>query len=585
MDLLKQLLDNKTLLIGVIAAIGFIILFMIVSMLLSFKKKKTRKILLAMEKKIQQLKETDAIKNYATYDNLKNDEKLGMLVFRWKRSIEDLVKEIDALLNLTDVLEDAIDNNKYKNFFSLYQQIENDYRELLRRSEELNDEIAEYVTKASDNRKYISKYQEMFTELVSKYLSNHTLYFKSHESIDQMIDQIKTQFQTCRSHIQESRFDEADKVAAKIFDQIKLFNRHLDEIPEFYRIMHEEIEPKFNELSVLRQNFTDQELNMFDSTFRDLYQSYLQTKAKMYQDLIQLETDHFKDQLNNLNHFLDHYLQLLNRELANKKYIEENIKYQKEYLKKVENTAKNFISIFRMINKSYNERDVESIEEIIIEIEKLKAKLHELEELFEQKEVHFGRIKGELEISHQVLTRISNYLDDHISIIDEIYSDEKEAREKIHQITEKINGTKKFIKYANLIDQEKDLLTIKQLNTNLSKIYQLFSDFPLDIVAINDLINEMTQNVDRVTKDINNKIYKALLIEHALIYANRYYANPKYRPIILQAEQLFFKQDLVKANEVIMNMFDQIDPQIKRVIYDQFQMKFNALFNNASSNA
>src|SRR5690606_14039084 len=165
------------------------------------KKKKCYKVLDQLRERIIQLKGRDIIHNYTAYDHLRNDKKLGMLIVRWKKSIESLVQEIDAQFSLIDVLEDAIESRKYKNFYSLADQVATDVEALERRADELDDEISEYVHQANDNRKYIHKYQQMYKELVSQFRDNQSTYRRVVRAFEKMLSEIEAQFNMCEKLI------------------------------------------------------------------------------------------------------------------------------------------------------------------------------------------------------------------------------------------------------------------------------------------------------------------------------------------------------------------------------------------------
>jgi septation ring formation regulator len=552
---------------------------LVILLIFNSKKKRCRDLLDVLRTKIHNLKETEAILNYSTYDNLKNDEKLGMLVMRWKKSIEILVREVDAQYSMLDVLDDSIISNKFKNFYTLYQQVDKDVKGLENRANELNDEIAEYINKASDNRKYISKYQEMYHELKEQYQQNKKRYEGSQASLLKLMEAIEEAFTECQTLIKNSQFEEADATASYIFDQIKHYDHLLEVLPKYDERLIEEIKPKYQKLSELKYQFNETELQMIDTKFIQSFQANTELINQIENDIKNLTIEETVNHLEKCEEFLDHYSERLSTELNSKNYIIHNMNYQKEYLTKIENTAKNFISVFRMVSSSYTEKDLKNIEEIILEVDQIKGKLQEYEDLFDEKQTSFEILKKKLEETYQGLTKISKYLDENIRVIDEIYSDEKIAREKIALMTEKINGTKKFITYANLGTKEEDLKVIKHLNQKLTEIYVLLSDFPIDIVKLNELIDAMINKVEKMTKDINNQLYKALLTEYAILYANRYFKENDYRNDILSAENHFYNQNMGKAYDKIMSLFERIDPNIKRVVLEKYQTKFNALFN------
>jgi septation ring formation regulator EzrA len=573
-------LNNQALLIIVSVVAVLFIGLTVVLLYFNSKKKKCRKVLEIIRARIQALKQNDVIKNYSTYDSLKNDQKLGLLVVRWKKSIESLVREIDAQYAMIDVLEDAINRNKFTYFYSLAESIDKDLKEFEAKAYELNDEIGEYINKASDNRRYINKYFDMFNELVVKIHAEKTVFQETVHEIETYVAKIKDEFASCQSLIKASKFDEADETASVVFNHIKMLHRFIDEVPDYLKTTDEVLVIQYKELESIVKHFSDDELDLIDVGIKD---KLLETKNKL-QGLkanIKLETlDQVKEDVEALEVFLETSIKRLTKEFDCKKYIIQNISYQQDYLAKLEKTAKNFISIFKVVEGSYNiaESDISSIEHFINHIDEIKESIFDIETAYHQKQTSFATLKQQLEATHQELISISKHLDQQIEIIDEIYHDEKEAREKIALLTDKINGTKKYIKYANLSHQANQLKQIKQLNLELSQLYVFLSDFPIDIVKLNQKLELMTNKVEQITKDINNTIYKTLLTEYALLYANRFYTDKQMINEIKAAETLFYHNQYKEAYEKIMLLFDKIDPTIKNTVLENYQDKFAEIF-------
>ncbi|HEY8436589.1 MAG TPA: septation ring formation regulator EzrA [Haloplasmataceae bacterium] len=584
MERISQLiaqLNNEQIIIGLVVA--GIALLLIIVLSLSFssthKKKKCYKVLDQLRERIIQLKGRDIIHNYTAYDHLRNDKKLGMLIVRWKKSIESLVQEIDAQFSLIDVLEDAIESRKYKNFYSLADQVATDVEALERRADELDDEISEYVHQANDNRKYIHKYQQMYKELVSQFRENQSTYRRVVRAFEKMMSEIEAQFNMCEKLINESRFEEADQTAAKIFDAIKTFDFYLEEVPKIQTLIESTLIPKFEEFLSYYNQFTHDELQLVDESLVDEVAKYQALMDKIERDFVNLHLDTIREDIDKLESFLNHNISRLNHEHANKTFIDDQIKFQKEYLEKLENNAKNFISLMNVIHIPYDEKDREQIENMLPTLKRLKAELEEAERSYLNHDISFTILKEQLEANRRELETLSRFLDDKVKVVDHVYRDEKKARDALKALTEKINGTKKFIKIARLQSFEKDLQTITDLNSELTNIYLLLSEFPIDIVRVNEDIERMTHKVEETTKTINSKIYKALLAEFALVYGNRYYHDKRYRHALEQAQNAFMNEAYDEAKELVFGVFDQMDEKIKREVLDRFQQQFQTLFS------
>ncbi len=572
--------ENLKLAIIIASFVVLFILLMTVIIIFNAKKKKYRNTLDVLRERIQELKQHEVIKNYSSYDNLKTDQKLGMLVLRWKKEIEKLVREVDAQYSMLDVLEDAIDQNNYQYFVSLKNAFNKDINELEEKANRFKDEIIEYIDMASDNRKYINKYREMVTDLKKTYINHGDQYKHNEEKIETYFKQIESKFEECHQCIEQSQFVEADNIASNIFKEIKILENYIQNSPKLLERINTVLKPKFDHLKDLANHFNEEELKIMKIEYKKQYDHhYIQTE-NIIDEVNTFKVDDFDSRLNEVEKFLNQYTKQLETELENKNYIKDHLIIQNENIVKVENTAKNFISIFKIVQGSYNitDKEIKMIEQILFDIDIIKKQLSDLDKQFKHHEISNVEIREQLENITNKIAMISKELDHHLVIIDEIYKDEQSAREQISLMTEKINGTKKYIKYANFDDHKKYLKIIRNLNLELTQLYMLLSSFPIDIVRLNDALKGLVHKVEKTTQDINGIVYKTLLTEFVLVYANRYFSKKEYQKDLLMAEELFYKKSYNKAYDKVMEVLEKINPKDKKIVLEKYQTKFSEIF-------
>lgn len=585
--MLKQIEDfikdgnNLTILIVIASIVGVIIILILILFLLSLKKKKYRKQLNLIRIKIENLRQHEVIKNYNAYDNLKSDQKLGMLVLKWKKEIENFIREVDAHYSMLDVLEDAISQGNYQYFITLKVNIEKDVQELEEKANKYQEEIIEYVDMASDNRKYIDKYQEMIQDIKQDYISKSNLFKDNKERIEKYFNEIDKKFTLCYRYIESSNFSDADNVASEIFKDIKIIENYVTKAPNIIKKINEDIRPKLNQLNDIAKKFTDEELQALNIDCKKQVNYYMMELNNILNSINAFELTDYTSQLQEIEYYLANTISRLEKESINKDYILDNFQIQKSELLKIEKTARNFIAIFKMVTGSYNitNKEIEDMEALLSNIELIKGNLKRLENYISLNQLTFNEAIGEIEKINNEILVISKELDKNLVVIDEIYKDEKTAREQINLMTEKINGTKKYIKYANLDNQDKYLKVLKQLNQDLAQLYVLLGSFPIDIVKLNQAVKVFVNRVENTTQEINRIIYKILLTEFVLMYANRYFKNKEYQKQLLLAEELFYQKNYNKAYEIVMNVLEEIDVRNKKLVLEKYQEKFNEIFS------
>src|SRR5690554_3914121 len=502
--------NNLTFIIIIASFVGLFILLLFILLILGLKKKKYRKQLNLIRINIQELKQHEVIKNYSAYDNLRTDQKLGMLVLRWKKEIEKFIREVDAQYSILDVLEDAIRQGNYQYFISLKVNIEKDIQELEEKANNYKEEIIEYVDMASDNRKYISKYHEMFEELKQEYISNSDIFKDNKVKIENFFNELDKKFAICNKYINNSNFVEADKIASEIFNDIKIIENYLHEAPQIITRIKDNIIPKIYKLNNIAEKFTQEELFKLKINYKKQVDKFNDDINNILQEINSFVISDFDSILQEIEYNLNNTVTRLEKENKSKEYVVDNLTNQKSNLIKMENTVKNFIAIYKIVVGSYNitNNEIETMENLLNIIETTKIKLSHINKKLSLNDKSFNELIVEVENINEEITNISKELDKNLAIIEEIYKDEKAAREQINIMTEKINGTKKYIKYANLDNQDKYLKILKKLNQELAKLYVLLGTFPIDIVKLNNAVKIFVSQVANTTQAINRISYK-----------------------------------------------------------------------------
>lgn len=583
LDKIKAFLENganSTLIIIIVSVIGFLVILVLVLFLISLKKKKFRKQLQLLRLRVQDLKQHEVIKNYASYDNLKSDQKLGIFVLRWKKEIENLIREVDAQYSMIDVLEDAINQSNYQYFLNLKNNFEKDIQELEEKANQFKDEIIEYIDMASDNRKYINKYFDMLQELKKEYLNNIELFKDNKVNIERFFVTLEAKFSECNELIKKSQFNEADNIASNIFKDIKLIENYILNAPDYLIKINDLIIPKFYQLSQIAEKFTNEELANMKIDFKKQFDNYTFQIKEITNEINSFNFNDYDGELNEIDYYLNNTIARFDKENKNRELISDSLLTQKNNLNKIENSAKNFIAIFKIVEGSYNitNKDISAIEALLTNVSEINAKIDLLEDEYNNNTKSYHQFIERIELIKQEISKLSKVLDDNLVIIDEIYQDEKLAREQITIMTEKINGTKKYLKYANLDDQNQYLQVLKQLNQELSQLYVLLGSFPIDIVKLNDEVKIFVSRVEKTTQDINRVVYKTLFAEFVLMYANRYFSRPEYQNELILAEEFFFKKQFTKAYEKAMEVLEKINSNHKKIVLDKYQEKFNEIF-------
>ncbi len=583
LDKIKAFLENganSTLIIIIVSVIGFLVILVLVLFLISLKKKKFRKQLELLRLRVQDLKQHEVIKNYASYDNLKSDQKLGIFVLRWKKEIENLIREVDAQYSMIDVLEDAINQSNYQYFLNLKNNFEKDIQELEEKANQFKDEIIEYIDMASDNRKYINKYFDMLQELKKEYLNNIELFKDNKVNIERFFVTLEAKFSECNELIKKSQFNEADNIASNIFKDIKLIENYILNAPDYLIKINDLIIPKFYQLSQIAEKFTNEELANMKIDFKKQFDNYTFQIKEITNEINSFNFNDYDGELNEIDYYLNNTIARFDKENKNRELISDSLLTQKNNLNKIENSAKNFIAIFKIVEGSYNitNKDISAIEALLTNVSEINTNIDLLEDEYNNNTKSYHQFIERIELIKQEISKLSKVLDDNLVIIDEIYQDEKLAREQITIMTEKINGTKKYLKYANLDDQNQYLQVLKQLNQELSQLYVLLGSFPIDIVKLNDEVKIFVSRVEKTTQDINRVVYKTLFAEFVLMYANRYFSRPEYQNELILAEEFFFKKQFTKAYEKAMEVLEKINSNHKKIVLDKYQEKFNEIF-------
>ncbi|ERJ13635.1 septation ring formation regulator EzrA [Haloplasma contractile] len=588
-DKLNSIFGNTNNLAYFIIGIGFLIFigFIILLIVRNGKRKKFRNKLDELKGRVAKLRNHDLFEDVNKYEKLRSDKKVGLLVLKWKKSLEELIKEIDAQNSMLDVLEDALYTRNYDYFETLYYDILKDVEQLNDKIIGFTDELKEYIDTAIDSRKYVDKYFENFNTCKKEFLENKSNYNGSCDHIHQFLEQTDEKFMVCRQFIEDVEYEEADELAIEISRDIKFLEIIIDSLPKYYKTINEQIIPEFENLESITSNYDDEEFALLGENFKEQFNAYRKKIISIKSNIDQLEIREIDYELEDLISFIETVNNKFREEMKIKNGIGETLKVQIEDIEKLHDKAKHYSAIFNIVKGAYNitDNDIAEINEINNDTTHIQDKIMNINEAFNAKTKSYNDINDLLEESELDLEKISSKLDSKLVIINEIFDDEKKAEEKIKKLKEKIDGTKKYVNHANLLNRDEHLTKISDLNKEITTLFKLLSRFPIDIIKLNKLLEKTSAKLENTTKEINSITYKAMLSEYAYIYANRYFNNNesdehnKYKTDLIQVENAFNNGDYQKAFDRIMSLLSKVNPEMKKEIIEKFQNKFSEMFN------
>jgi septation ring formation regulator len=240
----------------------------------------------------------------------------------------------------------------------------------------------------------------------------------------------------------------------------------------------------------------------------------------------------------------EHDLHLVGTNIA--KMTEETIEVQKSYILEEQDfkTQESLESVYKKLEREFEEVDLV-----------YKENHQAFSILFEKVEEMRGHLK-------ELHTNAQAYREK----LDTLRKDEWNAKETLQSLKQNLIESRRLVQKSNLPGLPNSYITIlDDANDCLTEVKGALDEKPLDMEAIQQVLDEADHKVSLVLDKTNEMVESAILTERLIQYGNRFRRSyPQLDEDLTRAEAYFRSYNFVEAVEVAASAVESVDPGITK---------------------
>ena len=560
LELLKQFLENKGILV-------VLVILLIVSIIMLLRKNKNVK---NIEEQLSSLEvEYNTIKSMPLTFKLNKARSLAKVneliqndIEGYVESYEAIQKSIERMDDLFEKSSEAIEDDQLDTAETYVEDISNLVSITLKNVIKLNEKLDNVLEQELKLRSEVTVYKERFRVIKDTLNKRNGVLSFSEDVINTYVSDAENEFNAFDEWMYISEFDKADQALKRIDAILVSVEEVLQELPELLPVAKEIIPNKIANVSSLYSELMDSNLYL---EHLDVTQSLSVISESLSGDLASLrsgEISKVKKSLELSNHDLDELSKKLEIELkANEDLVKLN-KSVKESLNSIVTQIGEVNQSYADLSSRYNFTEFEaSLAAIKEEDSQLISKHTDIVKSFKVK----MPVSEKLEILRDFendLNQLKLHIEKTKSEIGQILSEEKRANQQllklyliINEITVKIND---YQIPAISNDYRDDVVIAKQHITNIEA---LLNEESLNTTLLNSTLSESIDYIYKLYNNVNNIVGMALMVENAIVFANRYRANnPRIDSELSKGELYYRNGEYTQALTTVLAIIEEIHP-------------------------
>lgn len=220
------------------------------------------------------------------------------------------------------------------------------------------------------------------------------------------------------------------------------------------------------------------------------------------------------------------------------------------------------------VQKSYilEEQDFKTQESLESVYKKLEREFEEVDLVYKENHQAFSILFEKVEEMRGHLKELHGNAQAYREKLDTLRKDEWKAKETLQILKQNLIESRRLVQKSNLPGLPNSYITIlDDANDCLTEVKEALDKKPLNMEAIQQVLDEADHKVSLVLDKTNEMVESAILTEKLIQYGNRFRRNyPQLDGDLTRAEAYFRSYNFVEAVEVAASALESVDPGITK---------------------
>ncbi|MGM9944784.1 MAG: septation ring formation regulator EzrA [Lysinibacillus sp.] len=533
-------------------------------------------------------KEKLEIQHYPIYEELAKVKSLNMngqteeLFENWRNAwveVTDVhVIKIDALL--FDA-EEYIDRFKFKKATEVEKVIEEKVAECDKVRLKILAELEELMGSEENNRIEMEQLKEYHRSARKTVLAHQHSFGAALEQLEKRLEKFNPKFEEFDILTAEGNYLQAREIVLSLNAEAQKIFELLSDIPSLLSEVQTKIPTAIHELRNGQREMEEQNYYLRHLELTEALDSIEKELEELKQSIAKLEVEKVKPRIEEINNEIDHFYDLLEKEVVAKKYVDLHCSPLRDNLHKLMVITREVNDEAVYVQRSYHlsEKEAEIPRNCLKQLEILYKRYELLAMRVMEEKSAYSSLKEELEQINEELAGI-NEEQEHFSLrLKNLRVDENTARTQLEGLNRLLQETERMLAKANIpgIPEEMDA-RLEEAEEQLYIVMQSLQEVPLNMEQINHNLSNAKKCIEEVKEKAQEMVENVKYIERIIQYGNRYRAsNPQVHELLLEAEEAFHQFRYIKALEDAATAVESAEPgsikRIQELVQDELSLK------------
>ena len=490
---------------------------------------------------------------------------------RWRNSWDEVIDvhmtKIDSLL--FDA-EDQVNHLRFKKATLIEREIEDYVRKCEQSKDKILEELNELIGSEEKNRIEIEQLKEYYRSARKTLLAHQHSFGIALPALEQKLEVFVQKFEEFDELTRDGNYLQAREIVIGLNHESQETFEYINDVPTILTELQVKLPGAVQELRNGQREMEEKSYYLHHLELAEALDNLETEFANLKDELAQLNLSAVKPRVVEINEEIDHFYDLLEKEVIAKNYVDQNCE-------RLLGSITNVISSTRLVNdeatfvqQSYhlNEKDAEIPKAALKQLEALQRRYDLLAMRVTEEKSAYSSLQEELiEISEE-LERIHEEQDHLSNTMKKLRIDENKACAQVENLKKTLQDTDRLLNKANIpgIPEEMDA-RLDEAAEHIYVVMQSLQEVPLNMGTVHNNLNAATLCVEDVHSKAHELIENVMLIERIIQYGNRHRAtNPKLNTRLKEAEEAFHQFRYTKALEEAGTAVEEMEPgALKRI--------------------
>ncbi|MGE7092125.1 septation ring formation regulator EzrA [Lysinibacillus sp. NPDC048646] len=548
-----------------------IILLLILAIVGFMMRRKHTAIIAQLENEKLQIQNNPINEEISKVKSLNMNGETEEMFERWRNSWDEVIDvhmtKIDSLL--FDA-EDQVNHLRFKKATLIEREIEDYVRKCEQDKDKILEELNELIGSEEKNRIEIEQLKEYYRSARKTLLAHQHSFGIALPALEQKLEVFVQKFEEFDELTRDGNYLQAREIVIGLNHESQETFEYINDVPTILTELQVKLPGAVQEL---RNGQREMEEKSYYLHHLELTQALdmLETEfTALKNELAQLHLSAVKPRVVEINEEIDHFYDLLEKEVISKNYVDLNCDRLLGSITNVINSTRLVSDEATFVQQSYhlNEKDAEIPKAALKQLEALQRRYDLLAMRVAEEKSAYSSLQEELiEISEE-LERIHEEQDRLSNTMKKLRIDENKACAQVENLKKTLQDTDRLLNKANIpgIPEEMDA-RLDEAAEHIYVVMQSLQEVPLNMGTVHNNLNAATLCVEDVHSKAHELIENVMLIERIIQYGNRHRAtNPKLNVRLKEAEEAFHQFRYTKALEEAGTAVEEMEPgALKRI--------------------